>query len=582
MSWIREEDLKAIRQQADIVDIMSHYLSLTKKGKNYTALCPFHDDHDPSLSISQDKQIFKCFVCGAGGNVFTFVQRMEQISFPESVYKIADLIHYPLSLPEQVYQKKADPNEPLYKILSSYIQFLQYELNSAQGAIALDYLQKRKINEDIIQRFQFGYAPDGALSVNFLKAKIIDDLQQEQTGLAINGRAVFSDRIMIPIHDAHGNPVGFTARRLNDASEAPKYINTSQTVLYEKGNIVFNYHRALPFARRNHRCILVEGAMDVIAFEKADIHESVACLGTACTDNQLALIRRMQVPVIICYDGDRAGQDATYKFGKRAIASRMDIQVVKNTSGKDPDEIFDAGGKEELAHFVERTISFVEFLFDYLLTKYNLENYEDKKAYAQELFTVIDVTCDTFEKTAFISRIKTMTGFDFSSLAVKQPEKTDRQKIPQPVYVQLPESGRYRAERAVLSMILISKSAAELFRNQIGFFKDERCQQLSLYCYDIYRHADTLDMDLLMAQIDEEEIRTFLMGIWNDPQRIQTFHPDYFQDSIQKIKECTIQDQIDGINRKIVEVADPIEKAKLSQKKNTLIIEKKNIWRKEV
>ena len=585
MSWISEDDIKAIRQQADIVDVMSHYITLEKKGKDYKAICPFHDDHDPSLSISTDKQIFKCFVCGTGGNVFTFVQKIENISFLEAVCKVAELIHYPLHLDAHQFQPKVDVNKPYYDCIQSYIRFLTFELESENGESVKRYLSQRKINEDIIKRFEIGYAPESSRSVKYLKAKGFNEQILTETGLIrthdLDTYAVFEQRLMIPIHDENGNPVGFTARRLNEDKETAKYINTSETKIYHKGNLIFNYHRAKEFAKKNKRCILVEGAMDVIAFEKADIHESIACLGTACTDFQCNLIKQLHVPVTVCYDGDRAGQNATYKFVKMAIKEHMDVMIVKNTTSKDPDEIFDQGGKEELEAFVNRTISPVDFLFDYLLFQYNLENYEDKKAYAQELFEAVNLTCSEFEKAAYLTRIKKDTGFDFTHVLPSVQPTISKHKSS--VYfkpIVRPLDGRLHAEQDALNMILLSKDASNTFKSEIGFFKDERCQQLSLYCYDIYRQQDHIDLDSLLARINEEDIRMYLLNLWNDPHRLMTYDDTYFQDILQKIKECTVQEQIDQINQEIEKIADPIEKARLATSKIQLI-KKRNVLQKK-
>lgn len=580
MSWIHDDDLKSIRNRADIVDVMSHYIPLNKNGRNYTAKCPFHDDHDPSLNISVDKQIFKCFVCGAGGDVFGFVSKIEQVSFPEAVSKVADLIGYSLSKPIQTIEKKADPNEKYYNINQSYIDFMKYELMTDQGALAYDYLKKRKMNEDILKRFEIGYAPESNQSMRFFQAKKfqIDDL--ENIGLVRNDIAVFSHRIVIPIHDENGKPIGFTARRLSDDQDVAKYINTSQTILYQKGQVVFNYHRASRYARKAGRCILVEGAMDVLAFEKADLHESVACLGTACTNEQLNLLKKLHVPLTLCYDGDQAGQNATYKFIQMALPAHIEMVIVKNLSAKDPDEIFDEGGKKELESFVQRTISVVDFLFDYLLTIYNLENYEDKKAYAEELYNAISLSCNEFEKGSYLTRISKMTGFDFSHLNQNTRPVVQKKNKPLPSIMIRPLQGRIHAEYEALMMILLSKEACDSFKSEIGFFKDSRCQQLSLYCYDVYREDQSIDFDRLLSRIDEEDIREFFIEMWNAADHKNGYRPDYFQDILFKIKECTLQEQIDQMNKKIEEIADPIEKACLSTDKIQLLKQQKELRKK--
>ena len=583
MSWISEDDIKAIRQQADIVDVMSRYITLEKKGKDYKAICPFHDDHDPSLSISTDKQIFKCFVCGTGGNVFTFVQKIENISFLEAVCKVAELIHYPLHMDTSQFQPKVDQNQPLYDCVQSYIRFLTYELQSENGESVKRYLSQRKINEDIIKRFEIGYAPESSRSVKYLKAKGFNEQILTDTGLIrthdLDTYAVFDNRLMIPIHDENGNPVGFTARRLNEDKDVAKYINTSETKIYHKGHLIFNYHRAKEFAKKNKRCILVEGAMDVIAFEKADIHESIACLGTACTKEQIALLKRLNVPLVVCYDGDKAGKAATYKFGKLAVDYGLNFSIVKNTTGKDPDEIFNELGKDELYLSVHKTVSFVEFLFDYLPNQYDLDNYEDKKKFTSEMQSFIERTCTDFEKADYYSRIRDLTGFDLShqSANIPAPKKESRNNAAVVRNIEPLKNGRTLAEHGVLWMILNSKLAADQFKDQIGFFQDPVCEELSLYCYDMYRNMDHIDFDVLMSYIEKEDVRNLLVSLMENPFHVDGYNEDFFNDSLMKIKECTLQDQIDQINNQIKNVQDPMMKISLASKKQELIIQRNEI-----
>lgn len=583
MSWISEDDIKAIRQQADIVDVMSRYITLEKKGKDYKAICPFHDDHDPSLSISTDKQIFKCFVCGTGGNVFTFVQKIENISFLEAVCKVAELIHYPLHMDTSQFQPKVDQNQPLYDCVQSYIRFLTYELQSENGESVKRYLSQRKINEDIIKRFEIGYAPESSRSVKYLKAKGFNEQILTDTDLIrthdLDTYAVFDNRLMIPIHDENGNPVGFTARRLNEDKDVAKYINTSETKIYHKGHLIFNYHRAKEFAKKNKRCILVEGAMDVIAFEKADIHESIACLGTACTKEQITLLKRLNVPLVVCYDGDKAGKAATYKFGKLAVDYGLNFSIVKNTTGKDPDEIFNELGKDELYLSVHKTVSFVEFLFDYLPNQYDLDNYEDKKKFTSEMQSFIERTCTDFEKADYYSRIRDLTGFDLShqSANIPAPKKESRNNAAVVRNIEPLKNGRTLAEHGVLWMILNSKLAADQFKDQIGFFQDPVCEELSLYCYDMYRNMDHIDFDVLMSYIEKEDVRNLLVSLMENPFHVDGYNEDFFNDSLMKIKECTLQAQIDNLNDQIKNVQDPMLKISLASKKQELIIQRNEI-----
>ena len=418
--------------------------------------------------------------------------------------------------------------------------------------------------------------------MKYLKAKGFNEQILTETGLIrthdLDTYAVFEQRLMIPIHDENGNPVGFTARRLNEDKETAKYINTSETKIYHKGNLIFNYHRAKEFAKKNKRCILVEGAMDVIAFEKADIHESIACLGTACTKEQMALLKRLNVPLVVCYDGDRAGKAATYKFGKLAVDYGLVFSIVKNTTGKDPDEIFNELGKDELYLSVHKTVSFVEFLFEYLPNQYDLDNYEDKKKFTSEMQSFIERTCTDFEKADYYSRIRDLTGFDLSHQTPQVMPKKDSYTRPAAIQnIEPLKNGRTLAEHGALWMILNSKIAADQFKDQIGFFEDPVCEELSLYCYDMYRSMDHIDFDVLMGHIEKEEVRNLLVTLMENPFHVYGYNEDFFNDSLMKIKECTLQAQIDNLNNQIKNVQDPMIKISLASKKQELIVQRNEI-----
>ena len=495
---------------------------------------------------------------------------------------MAELIHYPLHLDAHQFQPKVDVNKPYYDCIQSYIRFLTFELESENGESVKRYLSQRKINEDIIKRFEIGYAPESSRSVKYLKAKGFNEQILTETGLIrthdLDTYAVFEQRLMIPIHDENGNPVGFTARRLNEDKETAKYINTSETKIYHKGNLIFNYHRAKEFAKKNKRCILVEGAMDVIAFEKADIHESIACLGTACTKEQMALLKRLNVPLVVCYDGDRAGKAATYKFGKLAVDYGLVFSIVKNTTGKDPDEIFNELGKDELYLSVHKTVSFVEFLFEYLPNQYDLDNYEDKKKFTSEMQSFIERTCTDFEKADYYSRIRDLTGFDLSHQTLQVMPKKESYTRPAAIQnIEPLKNGRTLAEHGALWMILNSKIAADQFKDQIGFFEDPVCEELSLYCYDMYRSMDHIDFDVLMSHIEKEEVRNLLVTLMENPFHVYGYNEDFFNDSLMKIKECTLQAQIDNLNNQIKNVQDPMIKISLASKKQELIVQRNEI-----
>ena len=228
MARLSEQEISRVRTQASIVDVISHYIPLNKSGRNYRAICPFHDDHDPSMNISEDKQIFKCFVCGAGGNVFSFVQKYEKISFIEAVYKVAEYAGVTLSAPlQRVSAPAVDPHiAALHRLLNEMIQYARYELDTEAGANCRAYLGRRGLNEDIIQTFQIGYDPQDDAVYRYLHAKGFSDADMVECGVAslVGSRMAdrFANRMLVPIHDTYGNPVGFTARRLDDSLDEAK------------------------------------------------------------------------------------------------------------------------------------------------------------------------------------------------------------------------------------------------------------------------------------------------------------------------------------------------------------------------
>lgn len=581
MARLREEEINEIRAKADIVDVIGRYLPLTRKGKNYVCTCPFHDDHNPSMSVSSDKQIYKCFVCNAGGNVFTFVSNYEKISFIEAVYKVADYTGISIEQPLQLPQRNVDPQlAPLHRACGEAIEFTHYQLDTPQASDVKKYLTSRLIDDSIIKKFSLGYNPPNDSLYKFLHAKKHSDDTLIKAGLcrltAVGMKDVFAGRIMIPIHNEFGEPVGFSARRFVENSDA-KYINTSETDIYVKGNLIFNYHRAKSEARKTKKAILVEGAMDVLAFEKVGMSNALATLGTACTKEQLRLLKQLHVPIIVCYDGDRAGQSATYAFGKLAREAQIPFEIVDNKYGLDPDEIIEEFGKEELRQISEKTISWIDFLFTFLMTKYNLENYTQKKEFAMEMAEEIYLLKDDFEKESYYIRLRELTDFDMHGEEAKKQPKTKTEYVKRS-YLAFPKSGRNHAEFEILSQMLNGVAASNHYKEELGFLQDDTCNRLALYIIDYYRTHRKLEVADLFDKIKEEAVKQLLLDVSNWELGKAEVNLKVLNEAIHKVKECLLDDRIRVLNEQIAKIHDPMEKARLAVEKNGLIKEKEE-WR---
>ena len=301
MAYIDPKIIEEIRQKADIMDIVAHYLPLTKKGNSYLALCPFHDDNNPSMHVNREKQIYKCFVCNAGGNVFNFVQNYEGISFVEAIKIVADLVGYPLSL-EPSYEAPVDPRlKQLQHLLQEALRFVQYQIKNDPSEELQAFLKQRQLDEPIISYFELGYNGGGNAMTEFLIGKNYTDdalVATDISRLVDNSlRDTFYNRVLFPIHDRYGLPVGFSGRAVGPSEV--KYINTASTSLYQKGELLYNYHRVLDPLLKSEPLILCEGVMDVVAFHRAGFRKTVASLGTALTDSQVKLLSQLRSDVIL-------------------------------------------------------------------------------------------------------------------------------------------------------------------------------------------------------------------------------------------------------------------------------------------
>lgn len=409
--------IEEIKNETSISQVIGSFIPLTKKGQNYVGICPFHDDHSPSLSVNEQKKLYKCFSCGAGGDVFTFVKEYTKCSYQEAVIKVAEMIGKPIEI-ENSEPKKESPYKHLHNTMADSISFATYALRSKQGIDAKEYLNKRGLTDDIIEYFDIGYIPKGNLLIEYLQKKGHSGTDILKTGL---GREVqdnfnydfefynvFGGRVVFPIHDNYGNPIAYTARSLED-SQSAKYINTAETEIFKKGRTVYNLHRAFREAR--HGIIYVcEGVMDVIALKRAGIDNAVATLGTACTKEQLNLIAKATDNVVFFYDGDKAGRDATMKAVELALEMGLNPSVVVNDTGKDPDEIANIYGKQALNDLVSKMINGIEYAFDYYKGIYQLDNYDGKKDYMDKVDALIDYLDDDYDRQNFKKELSNITG----------------------------------------------------------------------------------------------------------------------------------------------------------------------------
>ncbi len=575
MPRIPEEVINEIRQKARIEDVISQYIEVIRKGNSYVAVCPFHDDHDPSLHISPGKQIFKCFVCNTAGDVFSFVQKYEGITYLQAIKKVAELIGYKYDFGSEL-QAPVFTETPVHKVMREATIYCQHELNSEAGQAAKNYLLNRGLTQQQLDRFQFGYNPPRNAMYNFLSRKGY----QDRDIIAANvGRLtergvmdVFYDRITIPIHDRDGHPIGFTARTMDPNADS-KYINTTDTPVYHKSDVLFNYHRAVSQIRKDKLAILAEGPMDVMAFDEAGMTNAVCSLGTSCTKEQLQLLKRLTNNLLIAYDGDKAGQNATYRGGQLAYSMGFRVTVINNDTDLDPDELVHQQGAQRLKDMVEKPKSWMEFVFDYFRRQHDLNNYTSKKEFAQKIMAEINKLTDSFDKDNYIDRLSQLTGFASGTLRenlgntieIQQPARPAEEKPYRRPERKKMQDGVTIAERTILKQMLASKKMADLYKSELNYLRSKENNTLALYILDYYSQHDDLQVSEFVGQLENEALKSLTVDIEEDEMLSEELNEQAFLDATRKIKKSILSEKYDQLKKSIKDTSGEKRKELLNE-----------------
>ncbi|GMG96057.1 DNA primase [Tepidimicrobium xylanilyticum] len=404
---IDEELIERIHDTVDLIDVVSKYIQLKKTGSNYVGLCPFHNEKTPSFTISESKQLFHCFGCGEGGDVISFIMKIENLSFVEAVRFIAEQEGIPIMEKNPIDHKLKLQKDLLYEINREAAKF--YYLNLGQNRQALEYLGRRNLNKDIIKRFGLGYAPDKWDSLkNYLIKKGYEEEDIEKAGLIGKRKDntgyydKFRNRIMFPIIDGKGRVIGFGGRVLDQTM--PKYLNSKDTLIFIKGNNLYG----LNLIKRNfnlNKIILVEGYMDVISLYRNGIDYAVASLGTAFTSNQAKLLKRLNKEIYICYDSDNAGINATIKALNILDKEGLNPKVILLPKGHDPDDFINKMGLKEFEKLIDNAFNPIDYKILILRKKYNVNDIDGKIKFVKEVSVILRNINSPVEREIYIDKI---------------------------------------------------------------------------------------------------------------------------------------------------------------------------------
>lgn len=497
-----------IRAHVNIVDIISSYLPLTKKGKNYFGVCPFHDDHSPSMSVSEEKQIFTCFSCGASGNVFKFLQDYENISFLESVKKCADISGISFSYGAE---KKYNKNQDLLDMYLFASKLYQNNLYSSLGKEAREYLNTRKLDDEIIKEFQIGLAlNEPSILTDALKRKY-DDKRLLSSGLISEGEYnlydTYRNRIMFPLYDLSGNIVGYNGRIYNSSNKSDsKYINSRETAIFKKGELLFNYHRAKEQARDYKFVIIVEGQIDAIRCHQAGYKNVVASLGTAITKEHAMLLRKLSSNIILCFDGDKAGEKATNSAIEELAKLGIEPKIVRLPANLDPDEYILKNGKESFADLINNPLNIMEYKEKLLKRNIDLNNTKDLADYTNLMIKELSKIEDEVLREISINKLATETKLDVKFIKSKLEKPKEIKVIKHNNKVKY--SKYEKSEQALIYYMLKSDKVIKIYEKKITHMPTDRYRLLALKIDCFYKEKGYIDIADFMTYIHDDEAST--------------------------------------------------------------------------
>ena len=589
MARYSEEIIDEVRQTNDIVDIISQYVRLKRSGRNYFGLCPFHNEKSPSFSVSPDKQIFHCFGCGVGGNVFTFLTKIEGINFIEAVQELAQRSNIQLPILENNGDTaKEELKVKVYKVNELAAKFYHENLYKAEAKIAQEYVKQRKLTNDTLKSFQIGFSGKFDELYKELVKNGFQEKEILESGLVNkndNGKYIdrYRNRLMFPICDVRGRVIAFGGRVLDDSK--PKYINSPENIVYSKGRHLFGLNVAKKENIRK-RLLIVEGYMDVISLHQRGIHNVVAPLGTAMTQQQGYLLRNNSDQIILSFDSDEAGQTAKVRAMEILQNMGCDVRILQMQGAKDPDEYIIKYGKARFDNLVEKAISVVEFKVNLIKQDLDLENVSDKIKFLNEIAKIISKMENNIEREVYIEKIS--KRYDISREAIlaevnKLTYKNERKQIlekPKAITVIQPKEENKiskaltKRENTIIAILLIGDlNIFKIIKQNLKpeDFKNSVNSKISKKLYEEFEKGNS-NINGIIDNLDEEEQNhiTFIMAedYEIDKDNIEKAIDDIMQ-SYEKEKLNHRKFEILGLLDKII---DENEKKELEKELSNIII----------
>lgn len=573
--------INEVKEKINIVEVMGKYLNLIRKGNNFWAICPFHEDSTPSLSISQEKQIYKCFSCGEQGNVFIFLQKYKNINFINALKEAADNVNlnlkeFDINLSEFNVETKKNPLKILNNIA---MNFFSYQLLTDIGQEAMKYLQNRNITTENIKYFNIGYAPINNELIDYLNAQgYKDNIEFVKLGLMkINNKdqllPTFSNRIMFAIKDEDGDCVGFSARNYNREDKSYKYINSPETDFFKKSKILYNFNKVRNYIKKNEVIYLTEGFMDVIALNNQNIKNVVALMGTNLTKEHILLLKKITTNIIIFLDGDLPGKIASLKIVSVLLSNNFKVQIINNDTKFDPDELINKF-PQKFYEIIKKTIHPFEFAINLSLTKYNIkkDSYELNE-FLKSLVPIWTKINDVITQKFYLNMLAKITNLSTEDLiqilnidnnlvtttfSIKNKSKIEVKNI------------FFEAQEQLIFLVMLSRNVYLILEKEKFIFPNQDFMNLYFLISQKYQNnqIEAINFDLILEELKGNSLLNILEKLL-----------DKYKNKKFDLKPQIINDYLKIINNQLIDYEIKMINDKLKSEKN---IEKQILLLKEI
>lgn len=544
---IKPESIQRLIEQTDIVDVVSRYVNLKRSGRNFVGICPFHDDKNPSMSVSPELNIYHCFSCKAGGNAINFIKEYEKLNFPEAVEKLASMQNFTLEYTDEKSNFKKLDKEAL-SIVKAYYQSLLY-----QNKAAINYLYSRGFNDELIAKFELGYAPNSQNTLNLLSNEKIDPKDAINLGIVKVGEggnlyASFIDRIIFTINNHAGKIVGFGGRTITN--HPAKYVNSPQSSVFDKSQIFYAYDKAKDEIYKLKEIIITEGYMDTIMLHKAGHKNAVAVLGTALTPKHLPLLRRSNAKITLCFDGDSAGINAAFKSSKLLLQNDFDTNVVVIPKGADPADLVQAGNLKELDRILNSKTEAGEFVIRQIANEFELQRPVQKQLALDEIVKFTK-TLNPIVTDSYKSLVSMILGISIDSFSLSNSSQNSIKSIPN--FAKFEKKKDY-LELQIIKTLYLNK---DLFNKCKDMFLDAKFQTHEDEFKALLHTQKTPEDEIMLREISIDISIDEFKSIDELSEAYKILIINTYENMLKKLKNSDLenkQEEIKQIQRRIIKL----------------------------